>query len=209
MPNAADQTRALLKALVEDKFKKNFSEASRFLGLDPSSGLLRKWVSGERSPTLANAAAIFERLGITLNIPDGPACEYDYIPKHTAKAGAGASLETSAETEGYYAFRKDWLSLNGIYADKAVLLEVVGDSMEPLLKEGDTLLVDKNDTEVMDGRIYVVTLGDELRVKRIQKGLNGLILCSENPRYADINVDWSDLEAFIVHGRVRWFGRML
>ena len=57
----------------------------------------------------------------------------------------------------------------------------------------------------MDGHIYVVTLGDELRVKRVQKTLKGLILRSENSKYADIPVEGPDLETFVVHGRVRWY----
>jgi phage repressor protein C with HTH and peptisase S24 domain len=88
-------------------------------------------------------------------------------------------------------------------------MDVRGDSMEPLLKDGDTLLVDQSDTEIMDGRIYVVTLGDELRVKRIQKGFKGYVLRSENTRYADITIEGDDLDAFKVHGRVRWVGKML
>ena len=88
-------------------------------------------------------------------------------------------------------------------------MDVRGDSMEPLLKNGDTLLVDQSDTEVMDGRIYVVTLGDELRVKRIQKSMRGYVLRSENPRYADITVEGADLAEFKVHGRVRWCAKML
>lgn len=209
MPNAAEQTRELLKKLLETKFAGNASEAARFLGLDPSSGLLRKWVSGERTPTLTNAAAIYEKLGITLNIPDERTYEYEFIPKHSAKAGAGGSLETSDETEGLYAFRRDWLGRMNIHADKAVLLPVVGDSMEPLLHEGDTLLVDKNATEIMDGHVYVVTLGEELKVKRIYRGLNGIILRSENTRYPDVHVSPPDFETFIIWGRVRWVGKEL
>ena len=137
------------------------------------------------------------------------AANYDLVPKHAAKAGAGASLETSDAVEGLYAFRKDWMAAHGVFVKNAVLLDVVGDSMEPLLHEGDNLLVDKGDTEIKDGKIYVVTLGDELRVKRVYKGMNGLILRSENPRYPDVPVTGPDLETFRVHGRVRWCGKLL
>ncbi len=135
--------------------------------------------------------------------------DYDLVPKHAARAGAGASLETSDEMEGLYAFRKDWMASQGIHVKNAVLLDVVGDSMEPLLHEGDSLLIDKQDTEIRDGKIYVVTLGDELRVKRVYKGINGLILRSENPRYPDVQVTGPDLETFVVHGRVKWCGKIL
>ena len=167
-----------------------------------------RWLRGV-SPRSAEIAPVIELMGAELRLPGEALAEYDLVPRHAAKAGAGASLETSDATEGFYAFRKDWLGQKNIHAGSAVLLTVTGDSMEPLFREGDTLLVDKNDREIVDGRIYVVTLGEELRVKRVQKGVSGLILHSENPRYADVHVCGPDLEAFRVHGRVRWVGKEL
>ena len=88
-------------------------------------------------------------------------------------------------------------------------MDIRGDSMDPLLKDGDTILVDQSDTVVSDGKIYVVTLGEELRVKMVQRSLRGYVLRSENPRYTDILVTDADLDAFRVHGRVRWAGKMI
>ena len=125
------------------------------------------------------------------------------------KAGAGASLETSGETSGLYAFRNDFISRIGINAHNAVMMDVIGDSMEPLIQDGDTILIDQHDKDVIEGKIYVVTLGEELRVKRIYKGINGLILRSENTRYPDISVTTAEMESLVIHGRVRWFGRVI
>lgn len=209
MKNIADQTRAILQDFVSRRADGNVVKASNLLGLDPSSNLLRKWIKGERTPSLSAIAPVFELLGITLNVPGEELIDYDLIPKVSAKAGAGASLETSDETEGLYAFRKDFMGREHICAASAVMMDVVGDSMEPEFYEGDTLLVDKSDIEIKDGKIYVVTLGDELRVKRIFNSLNGLILRSDNPKYPDIHVEGPDLENFVVHGRVRWHSRIL
>jgi len=110
---------------------------------------------------------------------------------------------------GYYAFRCDFLGREHISDKKSVLMSIRGDSMEPLMQDGDTILIDQSDTQVMDGKIYVVTLCDELRVKRIQKGLRGYVLRSENPRYADIPINDEDMDAFRVHGRVRWVGKLI
>lgn len=81
--------------------------------------------------------------------------------------------------------------------------------MEPTFFHGDAILIDKSDIDVHEGKIYVVTLGEELRVKRLFKGVNGLILRSDNQKYPDISVTGPDLESFVVHGRVRWHGRVL
>jgi phage repressor protein C with HTH and peptisase S24 domain len=87
-------------------------------------------------------------------------------------------------------------------------MDVVGDSMEPTICNGDTLLVDKSDTELKDGHIYVVTLFDELRVKRIAKALKFISLISDNKKYPDVPVYASDMDQMKVHGRVRWSGRI-
>ena len=89
------------------------------------------------------------------------------------------------------------------------MMDVIGDSMEPLIQDGDTILIDQHDKDVIEGKIYVVTLGEELRVKRIYKGINGLILRSENTRYPDISVTTAEMESLVIHGRVRWFGRVI
>ncbi len=207
--NILQQTQEILRGLVENQFGGNFSAASVYFGLDPKTGILRKWIRGERAPSLTALSPVFEKLGISLREPHQQITHYDFVPKIAARAGAGASLETSDEVEGFYAFRKDFMGMQHISSAHSVMLDVSGDSMGPLFRDGDTILVDKSDTEIRDGRIYLVTLGDELRVKHVQKTLHGLLLRSENPRYADVPVEGPDLETFIVHGRVRWCGKVL
>lgn len=173
-----------------------------------SKSNMSRWLSGT-PPRTADIEPVMDLLGARIVLPNDALIDYDLVPKVAAKAGAGASLETSDETEGLYAFRKDFMGREHICARNAVMLDVVGDSMEPEFYEGDTLLVDKSDIEIRDGKVYVVTLGDELRVKRIFNSLNGLILRSDNPKYPDIHVEGPDLETFVVHGRVRWHSRIL
>ena len=187
----------------------NRTDLSDFLGLDRTKATkVFDFLDGKK-PRYDAVMDWIDKLGIQVTIPGEEMLDYDFVPKHAAKAGAGASLETSDDVEGLYAFRKDWMANMGIHASRAVMLDVVGDSMEPLLHEGDTLLIDKGDTDIREGKIYVVTLGDELRVKRIYKALNGVILRSENSRYPDVSVEGPDLDALHIHGRVKWCGKML
>ena len=118
-------------------------------------------------------------------------------------------METSPEVEGLFAFRKDWLNKLNIPTGNIELFDVVGDSMEPTLRNGDTLLVDRSDTKILDGKIYVVSLREELLVKRVQKTLDGIDLLSDNTRHKPIPVALPDLDKLRIHGRVRWFGREL
>ena len=169
-----------------------------------------RWLRGtRRSPSISDFSPLMFAAGVDLHFPDEEMMAFAIIPKYAAKAGAGSSWETSGETEGFYAFRRDWLHANNISAAKARLIEVRGDSMEPTLREGDTLLVDENDTALMEGLIYVVTLGDELLVKRILKDLDGIWLKSDNPHYDKTLIDGDKIRRLSVRGRVRWVGKEL
>ena len=59
--------------------------------------------------------------------------------------------------------------------------------MEPLIMEGDVLIVDRS-LEVVSGRVAVVCLGGEMLCKRIIRVGQKVILRSDNPAYKDIYV---------------------
>ena len=213
MSKLANSITDFFKSLLANKTFKNNTDLQRFLGIsDSNPAVIKRFISGESDVGFRRVCDWLEKTGCTIVFPEDDLTQissYRFVPKVAAIAGAGATLETSDEVLGYYAFRADWMGAEHVSERQSVLMDVRGDSMEPLLKDGDTLLVDQSDTEVKDGRIYVVTLGDELRVKRIQKGFKGYVLRSENPRYADITIEGEDLASFRVHGRVRWVGKML
>ena len=185
----------------------NATELAKITGI--SNANISRWLKGDRDPRIGEFSPVLEYLGITMQLPGEEYYDFSYIPKVAAVAGAGASLETSDAIVGYYAFRTDFLGREHISERNSVLMDIRGDSMEPTLKDGDTVLIDQSEKDILDGRIYVVTLGDELRVKRVQKGWDGIVLTSDNPRYSDIHIAARDLDAFKVHGRVRWVGKML
>ncbi|WP_457598375.1 S24 family peptidase [Hydrogenimonas sp.] len=56
-------------------------------------------------------------------------------------------------------------------------LEVRGDSMEPLLHDGDLVAVDRSRQSVRNGGIYVVRIGEELFIKQLERGEEGKIVC--------------------------------
>ena len=126
-----------------------------------------------------------------------------------AQAGAGSSLITSDEVLGMYAFRDDFLRRVGVHAKESVMLDVIGHSMEPMIRHKDTILVDQSVKELRDGDIFLVGFGEELLVKRVQRTPRGWLLKSENRDFSDIVVEGPDLETFRVYGRVRWFGRVV
>lgn len=164
--------------------------------------------NGRNLPNGEELCRWLDEMNAQIVFPSEELDDYVMIPKVSAVAGAGASLETDGNVLGMYAFRRDFLRREGINCKKSVLMMVRGDSMEPLLKDGDTILVDQNCNMPADGQIFVVGLGDELMVKRLQKTSLGWNICSLNQGYTPISVE-GDQEDFRVYGRVRWFGRVV
>jgi SOS-response transcriptional repressor LexA len=179
------------------------------LELNPTT--VQKWFtekkgSAPRAPTIDQIGVIMDAMGAQIVLPQEELAEYELIPKTSARAGAGSSHLVEDETEGLYAFRKDFLSALRI-SKNSVLLDVLGDSMEPTLRNGDTILIDRADTEVHDGLIYLVGFQQQLLVKRLFRDIAGLVLRSDNTAYRETLVPPEYMDDFVVFGRMRWMAR--
>ncbi len=170
---------------------------------------LTRW-SQETTPSVDTLAPLMDVIGarVVVDKHSRPA-EYAYIPKVSARAGAGSSLETDSGVEGYYAFRREFLARMGIYEKEAVLFMVTGRSMTPVLQDNDIILVDTQDNQPKDGHIYLIGMDDELLVKYLIKIVGGWCIKSQNPEYPDINLTGESTSTLRVYGRVRWVGRSL
>lgn len=104
-------------------------------------------------------------------------------------------------------YRLSWIQRMKLNPEKLKRFKVRGDSMEPLLFPGDTVLVNQaeNDIkELLDGKVYAIRYGNDLRVKRLFRKLNGsLILRSENPLYQD-----EEVTPDLVHQHITIIGRV-
>lgn len=102
-------------------------------------------------------------------------------------------------------YRRSWFQKYGINPDKVKRFRVTGDSMEPMLFARDTILVNLEETQVVDGRMYALRYGDQLRVKHVSRRLDGtLILRSVNPAYRDEEIPAEMANEHItIIGRVR------
>lgn len=74
------------------------------------------------------------------------------------------------------------------------IMTAFGDSMEPTLSEGDSVIVDVSEKTVKRDGLYVLRIGDGLFVKRIQVTPKGLRLISDNPLYHPIDSTEDELE---------------
>jgi len=131
------------------------------------------------------------------------------VPKVKARLSAGGgSFEVGSEIEGYYAFRRDWLTTKGA-PDRMVMMDIFGNSMEPEMKDGDTILIDESQKDVLAGAIYAIGVDDTIMVKRLEKHPNKLVLLSDNTDYAPIFLGKEEIGSVRVIGKVIWICREL
>ena len=209
---AAEKLRKYFNAIIgEGKRFSTQTEMARYLGLGQTTATKLYGFLDGADTRFSAVVDWLEKLGGQIVLPDEELEQFEMIPKVRAVAGAGESLVTSGKVTGQYAFRESFLKREHIHPEKCVLMCVAGDSMEPLIREGDTILVDESEKgkELRDGHIFVVGLSDALMVKRLAKIPNGWRLCSENKERPDIDVQGEDFNTFRVYGRVRWFGRVV
>lgn len=206
----SERIREYFKSIIgKDKRFSTNTAMARFLGLEKTTAT--KLYSFLKGADTQYSAVVdwLEKLGGQISLPQEGIETYAMVPKVSALAGAGDSLVTSGRIKGLYAFREDFLRRENMHSEKCVLMVVAGDSMEPLIKDGDTILVDESDNTPKDGHIFVIGLAESLMVKRLARIPHGWRLCSENRDRVDTDVQGDELNTFRVYGRVRWFGRVL
>jgi phage repressor protein C with HTH and peptisase S24 domain len=126
------------------------------------------------------------------------------VPRLSLEASAGPGA-TAAEEIPFDAFRfsRRWLRENGLEPAQLSAIRVMGDSMDPLLRDGDEILVDRTPRPFREG-VHVIRLGEALHVKLLQAVPPGrLRLISKNAAYEPVEVPMSDVD---VVGRVVWKG---
>jgi hypothetical protein len=119
-----------------------------------------------------------------------------------ASAGPGTIAQDFAPVDRLR-FSGRWLRQQGLEPGMLSVIEVEGDSMEPTLRDGDEILVDRTARPLRSG-LHVIRLDDVLLVKRLEPGPAGTLrVISDNPAYPRLERPLADVA---VIGRVVWKG---
>lgn len=157
---------------------------------------------------LEQCVKIAERTGVALDWlilgkgemhgDSGGAAEFDdadavWVPLYDVEVSAGSGIEVYGERViQRVPFAKSWLRSEGLHARHLACLPVHGDSMKPSLISGDIILV--NHAKRDGDGVFVVRMGNALRVKRLQWLANGdLRISSDNPIYQTEQITPADL----------------
>jgi len=88
-----------------------------------------------------------------------------------------------------------------LYIDKKIVdknldaINVIGDSMEPTIKDGSIIFIDRNDKNIRNGGIFVVNTNAGVFVKRLNLKSSGEIeLISDNKAYPSETINPQEIE---------------
>ena len=98
-------------------------------------------------------------------------------------------------------FLKSWLRDHRLRAKDLFLADVLGDSMETTIYDGDSALVDESRTSPRSGKIYALRTGEGPLVKRLRKRDHRWWADSDNEEYEPQPLD----DRARILGRVVWW----
>jgi len=131
--------------------------------------------------------------------------DYVFIPRYDVHVSAGNGIVVWDENrkEQPQAFRLSFIQLTGLNPASLRVIYCRGDSMQPRIFDGDSLTVDMGQASIIDGKTYIVRIGDEIFCKVLRKlPLGGVSVISLNPEYPTMTVSIDEADKFDVIARV-------
>ncbi|MGJ8523045.1 putative HTH-type transcriptional regulator [Carnimonas sp. R-84981] len=203
-----------LKSAIGTQSLRGFS---RRCGL--SEATLRSYLSGGTYPTLdrlLQMASALEKdptwlaFGVSQKTNEEDDADdlpgsYAFIPLYDARvsAGSGAWNEHSKVLTNI-SFTRYSLRRQGLTPDNLSAIRIAGDSMEPVLHDGDTVVVDHTRAVIEGEGIYVLLLDGHLYAKRLQRTWDGIVVISENKAYREIVIPRDQADTLKVVGKAVW-----
>lgn len=123
-------------------------------------------------------------------------------------AGGGSIIAEEADDKPYF-FRASWVRDRlGVKDSDLRIITVRGDSMQPTLFDGDTVLVNVMQKQPTPPGIFVLFDGVGLVVKRLEfvPDIGVVRIISDNPQYSQYKRSLNEIN---IIGRVVWFAREL
>lgn len=136
-----------------------------------------------------------------------PEEELFYVPKAAARLCAGGgSFEVDTLPVAKYPMPLRWLSQMGRPANM-IFMDVVGNSMEPGICDGDMVLVDQGHTRITRNWVLAVGVEEAIYLKRVEERPGGVILRSDNSAFSPMELYGDELSTFSIIGKVVWLCR--
>lgn len=217
MANSPNQTLAdNVAILIKGKSIGRLREEMRAAGFPIGQGTLQRIITGDtgvRMESLQKFAEFFQVETDSLFREASEDSDNDFVQvsRLSVQVGAGNGRSVGVVSSiGLLQFRRDFLRSAGVSPANAAVVTVKGMSMEPTIRDGSVLLLNRADKEPRQGHIYAFSWDGEMLVKRFQKVGNAWHAVSDNADksdYPDIIVDGR--AETLIQGRAIWMGTKL
>lgn len=177
---------------------------SKLVALADATGTSLEWLVHGRGPMEREGSQPSDDQHMSVPVSE-TGHQYVAIPRWNVLASAGGgALADNPQIVEYMAYDEHFLSTKLRRSAKYLLLvEARGDSMEPTIRDGDVLTVDITPGQTIEhGALYVLRVGENLLVKRVEQRLHSVVLHSENPRYDPEAVARDELDQLHILGQV-------
>lgn len=125
----------------------------------------------------------------------------DYYPDVLGSCGTGVFIQSQEKEVIEVPKNAFWtdISLSKHYS----MINAYGNSMQPVILDGDKLLIEKyEDEQIIDNRIYVFCYNNEIFIKRLAKNINQLMIMSENEDFDTIKLQKDEMNEVNIIGQV-------
>jgi len=172
-------TRERILSLIEDNEESYSSFEMKF---DLKKGTVSEWKRGKMFNYMDYLVEIADEYNVTtdwlLGRDPDDSDNFALIPIE-GRIQAGYPIQSFGKTEQYIKIPLDAKPSGELFA-----LEVVGDSMMPIVMDGDLIVLRKSD--VVNDKICAVTIDDESTLKRVRMDKKGVTLIPTNPMYKEM-----------------------
>lgn len=123
-------------------------------------------------------------------------------PDHVRAGISGFGADHVFEDGGHYHLKRLWLEERDLAPGALLAIKIRGDSMRPMMFEGDVVVVNVTDKSRVNGSIFALNFKGESVVKRLKYERREWYLTSENPDFPQEPCRPGDCD---VIGRVVYF----
>lgn len=202
--------------MLEDKIKAKYKNQSLFAEkIGVTQATVSRYISGTATPSFNVLQRIAEALDIDLALFN-PALHKKQehhgvlkIPFYYSEVSAGKGISAPGSDHDIIHLDESWFSRQFLVKNSQDLfaVRVKGDSMEPLIQEGDIVIAQKHNsdrTQISSQEIYIVAFNDDFLIKKIQIKSRSIIkLISVNKEYDPLEIDLSEeLTSFKIIAKV-------
>jgi len=109
--------------------------------------------------------------------------EYPSIKRVNLKLSAGIvgfGIDYDVEDKTPIVMQREWFKSRGFKPENLLATKVKGDSMQPGLYEGDTVVINTADHTPLDGQVYAINYEGEMLIKRMVRDAGVWWLSSDN-----------------------------